>query len=359
MPFTVQELDNILNSTLAYYMDKGKVFKQNVQNKPMAKAFDDNSGTFPGGKSMVSIGVKSGQGGGTLQGYSHDDQVNYYNPASNKRVNYTWKEHHIGLGMTHTELKNDGITVEENNASQSTSEKSGREQFVLANLLEEKLNEFSEDYAKSWDTLIHGDGTADSKSLAGMRSLILDVSASGLTGGLGRGVNTWWRNRAATAANAAAGGTGAIVSNTANGGALIQYMQTESRQINRYASGTVKRMNFAGSSFIGALESEYRANGRYTDTGFNTSDALVPDMPTMSVLGSKIIYDPLLDDLGYAKRLYSIDMNAIKLLYMTGEKMKKANPARPYDRYVMYRGLTTTAVMVARQLNTSGVYDIA
>ena len=28
-------------------------------------------------------------------------------------------------------------------------------------------------------------------------------------------------------------------------------------------------------------------------------------------------------------------------------------------RYVMYRGVTTTAVMVAQQLNTSGVYDIA
>ena len=38
--------------------------------------------------------------------------------------------------------------------------------------------------------------------------------------------------------------------------------------------------------------------------------------------------------------------------------MKKTQPARPYDRYVMYKGLTSTGVMVAQQLNTSGVYEI-
>ena len=53
-----------------------------------------------------------------------------------------------------------------------------------------------------------------------------------------------------------------------------------------------------------------------------------------------------------------LDMRRIRLMYMIGEKNKKASPPRPYDRYVMYRGLTSTAVMIASQLNTSGVYDI-
>ena len=82
-------------------------------------------------------------------------------------------------------------------------------------------------------------------------------------------------------------------------------------------------------------------------------------MPSVTWNGITVEYDPTLDDLGLAKRCYNIDMRRIKLLYMAGEKMKKANPARPYDRYVMYRGVTTTAVMVAQQLNTSAVYDIA
>ena len=49
----------------------------------------------------------------------------------------------------------------------------------------------------------------------------------------------------------------------------------------------------------------------------------------------------------------------VRLLYMDGNRMKKHNPARPYDRYVMYNGITMTGVMVAKQLNTSAVYDIA
>jgi hypothetical protein len=77
--------------------------------------------------------------------------------------------------------------------------------------------------------------------------------------------------------------------------------------------------------------------------------------------GKQIIYDPTLDALGFQKRMYAIDMGrtGIRLLYMDGQRMKKHNPARPYDRMVMYNGLSMTGVVVAKQLNTSGVYDIA
>jgi hypothetical protein len=52
-----------------------------------------------------------------------------------------------------------------------------------------------------------------------------------------------------------------------------------------------------------------------------------------------IVYDPTLDDLGLSKRAYVIDMSktGLRLLYMDGQRMKKHNPARPYDRYVMYK----------------------
>jgi hypothetical protein len=357
MPFTAAELANIANSTLDFYINKGKVEKQNVQDKPMMAAFEATAGTFPGGKGNVSLGVKGGQGGGSMVGYTHDDQVTYYNPASNLRVNFPWKEHHIGLGITHTELKTDGITVTEDGDGQSTSEKDGREQFALANLLEEKLDDMDEDRKKSWDAYIHGDGTGSAKALAGIRSFILDSPSVGTTGGLSRVTYPWWRNRAATAANAAAGGQGAITVNAAGGGALLQFMQKESRQIRRYAQGGVKLRMFAGSDFIDGYEREIRANGLYTQNGFSgTIDGAMGDP---SFKGNPFVYDPTLDDLGFSKRCYVIDMRRIRLMYMIGEKMKKASPPRPYDRYVLYRGLTTTAVMTAQQLNTSAVYDIA
>jgi hypothetical protein len=45
-------------------------------------------------------------------------------------------------------------------------------------------------------------------------------------------------------------------------------------------------------------------------------------------------------------------------MVMEGEDMKKHNPARPADKYVLYRAQTWTGGLVCRQRNTSGVYSI-
>lgn len=361
MPFSAAEITNIANSALDHFLGKGEVYENAIQNKPMMMAFDAASGTFPGGKGSVSIAVKSGQGGLTLAGYTHDDAVGYGNPASTKRINFPWREHHIGMGVTHTELKADGVTVTESGATQSVSNKEDREMAALANIFDEKIKEMNEDYAVAWDTLIHGDGTSDAKALAGIRAFILADPSLGATGGLNRTTNTWWRNRAATAAAAAANsGVAAIISAVAGGGVLLQFLQREERQLDRFAKGKRKARLFAGSDFLNAVETELRGNGQYAMTGWKGGGGATDGyMPAVSWNGIEIAYDPTLDALGLPKRCYNIDMNQIKLLYMTGEKMKKSTPARPYDRYVMYRGCTTTAVMVAKQLNTSGVYDIA
>lgn len=352
MPYTAAELANIQNSTLDFYMNKGEVFAQNIQDKPLLQILDSQAGTFPGGKGNVSLAVKAGQGGGSLAGYTHDDQVSYYNPASNRRVNYAWREMHIGMGVTHTELKTDGITVTETAGDQSTSNKDGREEFALANLLEEKTNELAEDYAFSMNRLLHGDGTTDTKAIAGIRSLLLDAPTSGSTGGLSRSANTWWRNRASLG----------ISSSVTNGGALLQTLQYEKRQLMKFARGGVRHRCIAGSDFLDALERELRANGRYSETGFRSRESVDGQMNTMEGVpfGNWVFqYDPTLDDLSRAKFAYVIDTRRIRLMYMQGEKMKRVNPVRPYDRYVMYSAITTTGVLVAQQLNTSGVYSIA
>ena len=353
MPFTAAELANIQNAALDHYFERGRVTAQAIQNKPMLVAFDQAAGTFPGGKEFVSLAVKAGQAGLPLTGYTHDDVLTYGNPATIRRINFPWREHFIGMGVTHTELKADGITVIETNASQRTSEKDGREEQALANMLEEKINEMAEDYDVGLDTLIHGDGSSDAKAIAGIRAFILDNPATGSTGGLSRVTNTWWQNRARTAASG-----GVITSTPANGGALLQVLQAEERQLNRFASNRKSRM-FAGSDFISALETELRANGNYTLNGWQSGAKADGAMPAVSFGGITVEYDPTLDNLGLQKRMYNIDMNAIKLLYMSGEKKKKANPARPHDRFVMFQGMSTTAVMVAKRLNSSGVYDIA
>ncbi len=361
MAFTADEIANINNAALENYIDKGKVWKQNVANKPMLQAFNDAAGKFSGGKDNVSFAVKSGQGGGALQGYSGDDPVTYYNPTGIKRARAPWKEHHIGIVVTHTELKIDGIDVLENGADQSTSEMNGREEQALANLLDEKQDDLGEDYAFSLDRLVHGDGSTDAKALAGIQSIILDSPAVGTTFGLGRVANTWWRNRAATAAYASAGGQGAITSATADGGALIAFMDKEMRLRAKFKNGGTKWRYFCGSDFIDAYKKELRANGNYSMNGWQGQNNADGSMPDPRHGGLPLEWDPTLDDLSLSKRCYALDMGrtGVRLLYMDGQRMKKHNPARPYDRYVMYNGITTTAVMIAKQLNTSGVYDIA
>ncbi len=108
------------------------------------------------------------------------------------------------------------------------------------------------------------------------------------------------------------------------------------------------------------MEVELRANGQYAQNGWKGGNGTVDGaMPQIVWNGITITYDPTLDDLGLEKTMYDIDMLRIMLLYMSGEKKKKANPARPHDRFVMYRGLSTTGLMVTKGLRTSARWDIA
>ena len=236
--------------------------------------------TFPGGKGNISLAVVGAYGDGSgndvVKGYTHNDAVGFFTPANIKRANYPWREHHLGLTLTHTELKIDGISVVDTNG-EKTAEHSKRELTVLVNLLEQKLFSLGEQYARSMNLLMWGDGTGDAKALSGMQSIVKDNPASGTVGGLDQTTatgNTWWRNRAYTAAFAtwigthagdAAWGGGPITSNPANGGALLQQLQHEYFQLIRY--GGKPTIALAGSAFIDALMIERRANGTYTMTG--------------------------------------------------------------------------------------------
>lgn len=356
MALTADELADINNMALETYLSKGEVFKQDIANKPMLAAFQEMAGSFPGGKENVSFLVGSGYGGGTLAGYSGDDQLAHYNPTGSVRFRMPWKEHYLGMVVTMTELKNDGIDVVENGSSQRTSEMSGREEQALANIFDEKNEKLGADYNFSLDRLIHGDGTTDTKALAGIQAFILDNPDVGTTGGISRVANTWWRNDCLTTT-----GGGVVTSSATGGGALIIAMDKAARRRSKYATGQTKTRYFAGSDFIDAYKNELRANGQYSHTGWANAGSPDGSMKDPQHAGIKLEWDPTLDDLSRSKFCYALDLGkrGLRLMYMDGQKYKKHNPARPYDRMVMYNGISMTGVMVARQLNTSGVYEIA
>jgi hypothetical protein len=368
--YTQPLLDHITTAALDYWLNKGTAFKEAIQEKPLLAAMEAKKKSFPGGKGNIIISVKGDYGNtaapGTndqVLGYQLDDTVTYYTPANLKQAIFPWKEHHIGIVLTHSELKTDGITVVDS-GSDNTSEHSGRDDTVLVGILSDALEDVSEQYARGMNNLLWANGTADPKALAGMAALVTDNPTTGTVAGLDRATRTWWRNRAYTASMGtavtgtpalAAWGGGPITSSPTAGGALITLLQKEYRQLTRY--GGKPNTGFCGTDFLGALESELRANGNYSMQGFASGKDV--SVGTISYMGTDFEYDPTLDALGKSKRCYWFDNRDIYLVAMQDEWRHQHSPDRPPDKYVIYRGITSTGQLCARRLNSAVVIDIA
>ena len=257
MAFSSAELDNIANAALDYYIDKGNVYSQSLQDKPLLKAMDSGAKTFPGGKGEMSVAVK-GTYTTSVAGYTHNDTVTYANPANIKRANYSWKEHHAGISLTLTELKKDGISVTDSTTSSGVSNHTGRDQTVLANLFEDKLDDMMEGYTRGINEFLYGDGTADANAIAGIQTLVLDspTTVGTTVGGLSTVSNTWWRNRSNVA-----------IATSATGQELIETLHSEMRQLKRF--GGKPNVAVCGSAFLDRLGDELRRNGNYSQTGFS------------------------------------------------------------------------------------------
>src|SRR5215471_4383721 len=165
MAFTAGEVTNIANAATDFYFARGEEFHQTLQNRPTLDKFTAKKKTFPGGKGNISLAVNGafgdGSGNDVVKGYTHNDTVVFYTPANIKRANFPWREHHLGLTLTHTELKIDGISVtDEMSSGTSTSNHSQREMTVLVGLLKDKLFDLGEQYARGMNLLAYGDGTA-------------------------------------------------------------------------------------------------------------------------------------------------------------------------------------------------------
>jgi len=356
MAFTATEVTSIANAALDFYLNKGKAFAQSIQKKPLLDRLQRSKKTFSGGKGDISVGIKGTYGaGGTndgVSGYTHDDTVSFYTPENIQRAAFAWREMHIGMALTHTELKIDGISVTDESGSE-TSKHSKRDMHVLVGLLENKMEDLGEQYASTMNTLLWGDGSGDAKALAGIKALITANPATGTVGGINRATaaNSWWKNRARTAAHASS----AVTSATTSGGVLFQALQAEHRQLTRY--GGSPNLALAGSDFLAALETEMRANGNYSQTGFGDggNDFAVSGL---NFMGQKFIYDPSLDDQSLSKRCYWLDTNAVFLMTMENEWNRTHTPSRASNQFVMHRSITCTGQMVARQCNSSLVIDI-
>jgi len=347
--FTTSEIASITNAALDYYI-KGESFAQTIQEKPLLGRMMSKQKTFPGGKGLISIPIISEYTTG-IEGFVGDESVSYDNPNNLKRVTFPWKEIHAGISMTLTELKIDGISVVDTLDGANVTRHSERDMTVLTNILEHKLGDMAEGWARSFNEMLWKDGTQDNKLVPGLSFFISDDPTTGVVGGVNRATtgNEFWRNRALV-------GNNKIVSSV-TGQTLTKTLRAEARQLKRY--GGKPDLILAGSRFIELLEAEVFEKGVYTQSGFVNNGKNEIGMADISMRGiGTIIYDPTLDDLNKSDYAYFVDSGNINLYVMEGEDRKTHNPARPHDKYVLYRAMTWTGATAARQLNGCGVYQV-
>lgn len=347
MAFTVQEFENIANAAIDFHFDRGKVKSQTIQDKPFLAAMMAKSKTFPGGQAQITVRVK-GIYTTTIQGFEHDDAVSYSNPANIKTAVYPWKLIHAGINFTSHEMAKNGVSVVDSLNGENTTTHSQAEMTQLADLLQDKLEDFSEGWDRSFNLMLYKDGTQDAKQVPGLQSIVLDSPSSAtVVGGIDQSSNSWWRNRASLAISTA----------SAANQTLVQTLQNEIRQLRRY--GGRPNLWLAGSSFLDWFEQELRAKGNYTLEGWDKGSAIDASVADLAFKGIAIKYDPTLDDLGRQKYAYVLDTRTIFPMVIDGEDMKKHAPARPENKYVFYRAMTWFGGLICNQRNANGVYSIA
>lgn len=344
-------LDNAANAALDFHMDRGKVHYQHIQDKPLLRELQSRQKTFPGGKGAVTMDpVFETQS--SLEAFEGDDTLTFTNPTPIKQASYDWGMAHVGIKVTTEELLIDGISVSDTNGK-NVSEHSQRDMTALANILQVKLDDMSEGYAAGLNSTLWSDGTGTDDIFPGISAFISDAPETGTVGGINRATtgNEPWRNLAFTKSTA-----GGRTANAIAAADLITSLRSQKRQLFRY--GSPKHIILCGSDFLDALAGQVDDNGQYSVSGF--ADGVDIGMGDISLRGvGTFMYDPSLDSNTKSDYAYFIDTNAIKLMPIEGEDMKRHYPARPHDKMVIYRSLTWSGTLASRQMNTSMVVQLA
>lgn len=346
MPMTLQEVENVSNLVLDHHM-RGEILSQTIQDKPLLKALREKQKTFPGGKGLITGRVKNDY---TTQfmGFSDDDTVTYGNPANVKQFSYPYFELHAGIRVTMSELKKAGITVVDSLAGEETSQATESEKLELANLLDDKLEDMSEGTARSLNSMLWLDGSQSAKVIPGVLSQVRLDPTTGVVGGIDCGGNPWWRNLTFVGASR--------ITASPSLQTLTKTLRAIRRSLLRY--GAKIGLVLCGSAFLAALESEVHEKGIYSQSGFGGKQQIGMGSIALEGIGT-FQYDPTLDDMGMSKFCFMLDTTVMQLMVMSGDDFKKHAPARPPEKYVIYRAVTLTAALINKKLNAHAVIEVA
>jgi hypothetical protein len=338
---------DLINTTLIAY-ERADVVWQTIADKPLLKALKSKQKTFPNGQQTISIaiqGTKMSDTPGFLQGFQNDDELVFNQSDNVLRCTVPWKEIHAGLIITFTELKIDGISVDQ---SKTFSQHSRSELNQLLQLAKNRKDDFNESWAVAKNQMLWQDGSQDGKQVPGIQSIITDNPTSGTTCGLSRTVYPFWRHIAAV-------GSARIVASK-NDQTLSQFIRDLKIQLMMF--GGKPDTMLCGSGFLSNIQREVSEKGVYTQTGFVKGVGLTIGTLTVAGIGD-IQYDPTMDLIGWSKRLLIFDSRRLKLMPMAGEENRTLMPERPYNYMVWMMSKTWTGGLTCSQLNANAIIETA
>ncbi len=338
--------NDIASAALIWYV-RGKTLSQTTYDKPLLQWLRSGQKKFGSGNLQISEPVQGAYMSDTpgfIQGFSEDDSINFAQASNILRAVYNWKEVIASLIITWTELLKDGISIYDDTKGGRQSEHSEVAMTRITGIMENRMDDFGESWARGTNLMLWQDGTQDAKQVPGILSLLPDANTTGSVGGLSRVTYVWWRHRVNLA-----------LAPSAQNSTIIQFFNSELVQLRRFGGRPNKAL--CGSSFLDALRLELFAKGYFTLEGFQNKKATDLGMGGVHITGmGKFEYDPTLDSLGLAKRCYIMDGRRIKLRPMEGEDNKVLTPERPYQYLVFLHSMKWTGALEMTQANCNGVY---
>lgn len=348
---TAGQLDDLLAMTIEY-VERSPILFQNIQAKPLLRDLMKNTGTFPGNPGKQCSWTVVFDYERAEHPWEGDEKLKFYTPSGVKRAVTNARNRHLGLRVPHDMLSEYGVSLVDTNSGLATKDHMKAASVKLHDPLRTMVKMAMEGRERDRQEMLWSDGSDSRLNVPGVKYWIHDdPTAAVVVAGLDQGVITGWRNRSSLG----------IIANKSNASeqTLVTRLSQEYRQLRKFGGGPNK--SYAGSDFLEQLENELRARGSYTDSGWSKSGTIDISADDVDFKGMRFEYDPTLDDIGEAKRMYwlQIGEEGLQVMFMDGKKEQVLDPAREHDRLVSYRSFITTMATRMKSRQGSGVYSIA
>lgn len=344
MSFTVGEIAKASKAALDFYLKNDPVDQIAVE-RPLLAFLQGNKSPFPGGVQYIVEQLRKSYDG-NLQSYRGDAQVTYNTRDPLAQAKYLWTNYHDGFGMTEDEMRQNGITL--NDDSEGNASKA--EIVQLNSMLKEYYYALKQGCQEGFDLRLHRDGTQGADEIVGLDALVSLTPAVGTVGGIDAAANTWWRNYVKTGSTTAT---------------LDDDCEVAWRACTK--NGGMPDKIFAGAAWIDAYRTTAKGSITRRIAVSGQTQQMDVGVNTLNFKGVEIVWDPTFEALdallapatAWTKRAYFVNSKHIRLRPAQGAEWVQRSPARPYDKYVHFRAMTWTGGLTCNRRNAHAVVAIA